>query len=396
MSQSRDTSLLSSSSFVGALSGLVEATFEDASFDIPPPDFESALHRYVNNLASIHATELESAYPNDPDFRELNDGELVLNYFVGRSRLLILARDKAGLVDLLVLDIGADALEELVHGFRADLIAGKHAGEAGRELSRILLGDIALDDYNRLLIWPDSVLAVLPFQALVRGDSFLVEEHVIEYLSGFGARDTGRPSDAVSALIVADPGGDLPGALAEASRIEAQLANSQTLRGSEATLERVRDQLGDVSLLHIAAHARGNVTSPNFAFVEFGPRERLYALDIGHLDVTGKRIFLSACETSIAQHLPGDDVYGISNAFLAAGALAVMGTLWRVEDDSVAIFADRFYYHHRSGADWPEASALAARDFISGNEWLVQGGEVQMLTDPFYWAGFNAIRPALQ
>jgi CHAT domain-containing protein len=73
-----------------------------------------------------------------------------------------------------------------------------------------------------------------------------------------------------------------------------------------------------------------------------------------------------------------------------------MGTLWRVEDDSVAIFADRFYYHHRSGADWAEASALAARDFISGNEWLVQGGQVQMLTDPFYWAAFNAIRPALQ
>jgi CHAT domain-containing protein len=52
---------------------------------------------------------------------------------------------------------------------------------------------------------------------------------------------------------------------------------------------------------------------------------------------------LSACETSRGRLLPGEGVLGPAQAFLQAGAAAVVASYWRVDDLTTSRFMQEFY-----------------------------------------------------
>jgi len=56
----------------------------------------------------------------------------------------------------------------------------------------------------------------------------------------------------------------------------------------------------------------------------------VYGLDLAETDL----VVLSACETALGGLSDGDDVVGLTRAFLAAGAPAVVTTLWSIDDDA--------------------------------------------------------------
>ncbi len=52
---------------------------------------------------------------------------------------------------------------------------------------------------------------------------------------------------------------------------------------------------------------------------------------------------LSACETGINEQKPGDELVGLTRAFLYTGTRSVMVTLWSVSAESTFILMDSFY-----------------------------------------------------
>ena len=52
---------------------------------------------------------------------------------------------------------------------------------------------------------------------------------------------------------------------------------------------------------------------------------------------------LSACDTSRGRLLPGEGVLGPAQAFLQAGAAAVIASYWRVDDEMTSNFMRQFY-----------------------------------------------------
>jgi CHAT domain-containing protein len=196
---------------------------------------------------------------------------------------------------------------------------------------------------------------------------------------------------------VGNPDGTLSAAEGEARKI-AQLpgfdSGEPLIRGT-ATLENIRSRLPDAGLVHFATHARASDSYPNFSYLQLANSDRLYSIDLGGLPFYGKRVFLSACDTSLGQNLAGDDIYGVADAFLADGASSVISTLWRIESESSALFAERYYALLSQFPSEAVSLSAVAREFIEGKWYIEQGGRIVTLTDPIYWAGFNHLRPGL-
>jgi CHAT domain-containing protein/Tfp pilus assembly protein PilF len=70
----------------------------------------------------------------------------------------------------------------------------------------------------------------------------------------------------------------------------------------------------------------------------------LTAEEVQSFDLRGtEMVVLSACETGLGQGYYGQGVMGLQRAFQAAGARAVVASLWRVDDAATTVLMEQFY-----------------------------------------------------
>jgi CHAT domain-containing protein len=284
---------------------------------------------------------------------------------------------------------------------------------------------------ERLWLVPDGLLQVLPWRALPGADGrLLIESFEITQLGSARAlvesakHEAGTPRPAAALVMGAPDFGPsaakpraqqlsarsleglkfepLPGALAEAQRVGAALAGqyrTEVLTGVSAdkvALRRARSP----ALVHLATHGfyLDDPTRPErvdddplLAMAHTGlalairgsspdaARGFLTALEATTLDLRGTRlVVLSACETALGQTARNDGVYGLVRAFQEAGALAVLGTLWPVEDDMTLEFMERFYGSMQTGLGPAAALQQTQLAFSRDARW----------GHPRHWAAF--------
>ena len=147
-------------------------------------------------------------------------------------------------------------------------------------------------------------------------------------------------------------------------------AKSRLLLGADASESFLKSASFDAfGILHFAAHAVIDTERPQRSAVLLGagaPDEDglLQPRDIAGLDLRGKVVVLSACQSASGAVLQGEGVLSLARAFFEAGASAVVGSLWRLRDDEAAAFFDRFYRHLADGESVAGALAAAREDRI--------------------------------
>jgi CHAT domain-containing protein len=218
-----------------------------------------------------------------------------------------------------------------------------------------------------LYIVPDRFLYATPFAALFdrgRGE-YLIEQRriVIVPSAALLLRVRRGPSPTHPALIVSDPANEtaaahLPGARREAAAVAQLYPGSLLLEGREATVGRFLAAARDSVLIHYAGHAGADDTADGFL-----PLAATSAAD-GSLDATAisrmalrhtNLVVLSACATMRGSTSRVEGMPSVSRGFLTAGATAVLGMLWEIDDESAAALLLSFHSflpHHqnRSGA----------------------------------------------
>lgn len=160
------------------------------------------------------------------------------------------------------------------------------------------------------------------------------------------------------ALVLADPGGDLPNSRVEAHVIGALLPDAEVYTGGSATrhrlLERLRSEHYDV--LHLACHYGFDEVrlSGGFRLAD----ARLTVEDFLSVRLDARLVVVSGCKTGAQQHRKGNELIGLTRALLHAGAGAVIVSQWAVNDISTALLMSGFY--RQFGRGRPVAVSLSA------------------------------------
>lgn len=123
----------------------------------------------------------------------------------------------------------------------------------------------------------------------------------------------------------------LPGADREAHDV-AKLLGAQPTTGQEATKPRFLEEIEAADYIHVAAHGIASASDPmDGSFVAL-TGARLTAREIQHLKLTNNPVVvLSACQTALGGPLHAG-IIGISRAFLIAGGVNVVSSLWNIDD----------------------------------------------------------------
>jgi CHAT domain-containing protein len=243
----------------------------------------------------------------------------------------------------------------------------------------------SLGHLPRLALIPVGQLAAIPYAAAwtdgpADGERrYAIDEVVISYaasarLLGEVAR---RPRQPLSERVVlfTDPTGEFP-MIRRATRLlasrqypAAEIYGPVPGRTGEATSEALLGAFpaGDhegASLLQLSTHGTINpvpalcATDGWVALTRILERARDRAAD-----APGGLVITNACLTdSTRTHY--DESLTLATALLAAGATAVIGTRWPVDDDTVAVLCLRLHYHLQVGCDPAQALRLAQLDLL--------------------------------
>ena len=153
-------------------------------------------------------------------------------------------------------------------------------------------------------------------------------------------------------------------------------AHATALVDDEATVEAIREHACNAHVLHFACHAHFRADNPMFSALQLHDGD-LTAESIESLRQLPGTVVLSACETALAQHGPGDEMVGLIRAFLVGGAARVVATLWRIDDAATQRFMMHFYPALRAGGSIAAALSVA------------RAAVRREHPHPFYWAGFT-------
>src|SRR5262249_26891146 len=74
-----------------------------------------------------------------------------------------------------------------------------------------------------------------------------------------------------------------------------------------------------------------------------GDAWNLTAEEIFRLELRADLVTLSACESGVNERRPGDELIGLTRAFIYAGTPSVLVSLWTVDELSTSILMREFY-----------------------------------------------------
>lgn len=164
----------------------------------------------------------------------------------------------------------------------------------------------------------------------------------------------------------------LPWSEAEADGIvavatRAQLDGSKALIGSEATLERVHEELRKIrearsgAWLQVATHGCADPSDPANCYMMLAHGERLTLADLQRQQLLrGTRLFnASGCVTALSDvDTAPDELGSFAAGVLQSGTPCAVATLWSVSDQAMFLLMLRFAQHLLGGATMSPAAAL--------------------------------------
>jgi tetratricopeptide (TPR) repeat protein len=230
------------------------------------------------------------------------------------------------------------------------------------EMARVLLGsfDRELDLASRVHFLPTGALQAIDLHSLPWRGLPLIGSRIVSY--GLDIAHLSRPPRAAGrALVVSNGTGNLKAAPKESSEVAAALArfSPQLLEGPAATRTNVLTLLPDASILHFAGHGGfAGVEGFDSALLLAGDA-RLSLTDVLALPRVPPLVVLAACEAARSAAASGTEGLGLAQAFLAAGAEAVVAPTRTLADETAGQLFSAFYGEYFGAGQLDPAKSLS-------------------------------------
>jgi CHAT domain-containing protein len=238
-------------------------------------------------------------------------------------------------------------------------------------------------------IVPHGQLHYLPFAALTDGKTYLGETYTLFNLpnaSSLRFLHTKTISGQPTLLALGNPTTSEPLPVLNYANQEvkdiAAMFKTEALVGPQASKTTFAARAAQSTYIHLAAHGQYNPRNPLFSTIFLASSSqddgRLEAHEIYSLDLTARTdlVVLSACQTQMGAITGGDEVVGLTRAFLYAGSPTVIASLWNVDDAATSLLMEKFYEHLLRGNSKANALRQAQADVR------------QKYPNPYYWAAF--------
>lgn len=361
----------------------------------------------------------------------LAEDEVGLEYVLGVKGAYLMVIHHGQPPRLLTLPISVRDLQNQVQVFRDLLVARRFSQAMAHDLYRALLAPAMpfLRPDDRVIIMPDGILGLLPFEALVtqpaQGTSepaYFGDRRRISYLQSASLlaleRSTPRHRAERPFFALADPifgsddprnaaleqpaaprqdGGHRPAGYRrladtalEARTIAAIMGTPpkppDVLIGQEASESGLRKtNLAAYRILHFATHGQvlGEPGQENEPFLVLGQvgntgdDDGLLTLsEIMDQRLNAELVVLAACDTGGGDVFEGDGVASLASAFQFAGAESVLLSLWELPSRATRFYMETFYRHLAAGRSQAEALELS------------RAAMRKRYPEPYYWAVF--------
>ena len=368
----------------------------------------------------------------------LKPNELFVDIGYYGKNYYIFSVDKSGEVKFEKLnDKDSDTVNTTIKEFRADIdkiinAADANSSKALKELYSIVIekgiGD-RIDKFNSLIISTDGALRLLPFEALMDGDKYLIESKQIRYTPSakefirthkFNIKDEGKDITMFSDPNYESKSGKSMEMVADTPNVNKavqtrsikNMGTFKRLRGFKKEEEVLQSSFNDVKLfsrenaneenilavkspkiLHITTHgyfiSDENITNPmlksgvalsgaNIGIKQQTGEGLVNALKLSGLSLDGTDlVVLSACETGLVDVKDTSSVASLPKTFIQAGSKNVLMSLWSVDDNSTVELMKEFYTDTKGNE----------KKF---NE-VLRNAKIKMIKEgkhPFYWAAF--------
>lgn len=349
------------------------------------------------------------------DFYEVsNDGEVLLEYFMGAHNITILAVSKHQKELFL---IQRDSIfDQNLNGFleqisslgnsRSDQI--NQFQDRAHHLYQKLLSP-ALEAFgnsvSKLTIIADDKLNLLPFELLLtkkeagltsfKNAHYLVRDYVISYqlsaesiqteplkTSGKGILAFGYDgegiSDERSGL------GGLPGAVAEVQFLKSNF-HGTFYSGNDGDKQRFLEKAEGYDILHLALHGKADLNNRfNSSLIFNGNTDySLNASDLYGFRLKPSMVVLSACESGVGKLSTAEGSFSVARGFASVGVPSIVTTLWKVNDQVGVNIVKKFYEYLDQGFDKDQALQKAKIDFLESSD--------SNTSHPYFWGSFIVI-----
>ena len=368
---------------------------------------------------SVEAVDSEYAALKSADALNLHEFASVLppavavvNYYYLDDRLYVWTLNRAGYA-FVQKSINSDEMAADVRTFRDLLLrtsnargivlkpssgTSSNAGEnnlhrLNRRLGRLLLeGVFDKIQAEKVYVIPHGILHYLPFQALGYKDRYLAQQYQVGYIPSSAAlkyvfdkrKDKAADILALGNPDLGNPNLALPFSESEVADIKRIFPDTRVLVNRQASEAQFKKLAGRYPILHVASHGEFNADAPLLSCLRLTPGDgedgRLETREIFDLDLNAYLVTLSACNTAMGKMTRGDELLGLSRAFIYAGTPTLLGTIWSVNDESTSEFMKSFY------ANLKKADKLHALQITQNR--MINSADFR---HPFYWAGFQLI-----
>lgn len=358
--------------------------------------------------------------------RDLNHDEVLLEYVLDEPNSYCLSISSNGAF-VRMLPAGRKEIERLAQVYIDEVRAKRPGTDTAERLYELLLKPIPEAARRpQLLIAPDGILNLLPFEALQdENGQYIVKSQTISYVPSGTILDmlrrvempepAPRPLLAVGDVAYENQGGAgkrVPSPKSVRGRIERGIADlsgvslndlPQTrqeveqissiagpgavvlLRNTATETAFKKEPLEDFRILHLAVHGFADTQYPERSALVLGvdPKSEddglLQVREIIRLRLNAELTTLSACDTGVGKLQGQEGISNLVEAFLVAGSKSVVASLWSADDTSASALMELFYKRLAEGESASSALRNAKLDL------LAQYGDQ---LNPFYWAAF--------
>jgi CHAT domain-containing protein len=359
---------------------------------------------------------------------DLKRDEALLEYVLDEPRSFCLSITRHG-AQLHELPAGRKELEALTKTYVSAIREKQDATAISKQLYSVLVKPVSeITGATRLIVAPDGVLNLLPFEALQNNDGeFLLRSYELTYTPSGTILDTLRHTKKDSApkslLAVGDAayenqghaGQKLPTPVSFKVRVERGIADlsgislhdlpetkdeveeigqiagrdSLVLVGKDATETTFKKEpLDQFRIIHLAVHGFADTQYPERSALVLGRDSNsdddglLQVREIIRLKLNADLATLSACDTGVGKLQGEEGITNLVEAFFVAGARSVVASLWSADDTSTRALMEKFYGRLSHGESISSALRNAKLDMLSkfGNN-----------LNPYYWAGFVSV-----